>query len=164
MITLAEWEQELKSWEGAPYASGRACKRQGADCLHFVCWHADLIHGYDRTTLPPVPTLPPDTAIHSPELRYKVVRFVRARYPHEYIEGDPGFYRPGDLTLVKMGNAAGHCLIAGPQPNTLWHAINDGGQERGRICWTSYGWAKNQGIFATMRLKACDVWHSSSQH
>ena len=108
----------------------------------------------------PVPLFPQDAALHSEKIVNEMIAFLRARWKHEFIEGDPGELFPGDIVATLIGKYAGHMLVVGPKKNVLWHAINDRNGRTGKICRTSYGWARNKGIRAVYRMEVCKEWHS----
>lgn len=119
----------LVSWSGTAYCSGQLCRGVAADCVRFVVGVMDEMHGYEA--LPPIKTLPPDTALHDPRMAVRAVRAIAGRYPNDIVRGDE--VEPGDVMVVAVGHGPGHVVIVGPQRNTIWHCDRGVG-----VSWTGF--------------------------
>lgn len=86
------------------------------------------MYGFKRL---PSPRLPQDMAFHTRKAAMKAMRFLRRLYMPNIIVMD-GSIEPGDLLIVgPVRGGPGHLMIAGSQPNTLWHALKPGVTQTG---------------------------------
>jgi hypothetical protein len=155
-ITLEEYAAKLEEWRGVRYVDSGMSKG-GIDCLRFVIVIADWLHGWDTSRLPPIPKKPKQTALHDPRTSFRIVKFVRARYPsevvwHRKMLKEALDLKPGDCLLVRNQVHPGHGLIAGPEKNTCWHSINHPSLPHGgNVHETSLGWCFQTGLLEVFR-------------
>lgn len=81
----------------------------------------------------PLPRLPADVSLHDPARARAAMRLILEAYPdHERVTD--GSLEPADVVVVgppgRHGPSPGHVLLAGFEPNTLWHAVAPG------VCFT----------------------------
>jgi len=121
----------LLCWEGTPYREGDQVQGVGVDCVRFVCAVLDEMYGF-RRELPR--NLPADRALHDPEGAKAAMRQLLRLYPSTEIAPDQAV-EPGDiLVMAPSGGGPGHAMIAGPDPNELWHVEPSAG-----VCYTGHG-------------------------
>lgn len=158
MISLEQFEAELQSWHRTPYKDTMMRKGVGVDCIRFVVAMADFIHGWNTSSLPKIPLLPKQTALHSKLLAWDVVRWMEQRYPHKtkWSQGrnkDKPDVSPGDIICIKNEVHPGHVLIAGTRKNVFWHSINgvqlDFG---GHVHETNLHWCMSTGLVRVWSL------------
>lgn len=128
MWTDDELQRVLLSWEGTPYMKGQQVKGVGVDCWRFVDAVMAELHGIQHE---PLPRIAPDLNLHSSTEVYRLVKLAVGRYPHRLLKSHEPVL-PGDSVIVKPSAHAGpgHILVAGVEPNSLWHAINGLGVAR----------------------------------
>ena len=159
MITLEQFEAELRSWERTPYKDTMMKKGVGVDCLRFVLAMGDWLHGFNTAKMPRIPKLPPQTSLHSETLAWKVVRKLQRRYEAETIwtnednaETIPDL-EPGNILCVKNEIHPGHVLIAGTRKNVIWHCINSHSLEfGGHVHETNLHWCLEIGLLRVWKL------------
>lgn len=146
----------LETWRRTPYASGQRLRGVAADCIGGVFGSIDDMDGRQRAQ---DPSLPSDTALHSPKSAYKAVAAIRRIYaPAKRLRPVDGKIRvqPGDLLVVGTSlGGPGHLMIVGAKRNTIWHASNSAEG----FCQT--GWALGDGferLFAVYRLGDRERW------
>lgn len=139
-LALRALRRELESWEGTPYMAGQQRKGEGVDCVRFVCAVLDFLGG----TSTPLPSLPPDTALHSRATA--IAAMLRMRRLFEPVEEPGRSVQPGDLVVVgPRDGGPGHALIVGCRPWELWEA--------GTAVVQRVGWSipERSSLFATYR-------------
>lgn len=137
-ISLLEWspvsaritdraKEVLESWRGTPYMPGQQCKGGGVDCVRFVCGVLDEFRG----DVPQgVESLPQDICLHNKAGAIAGMKRIMERYSP--VISIDRIIEPLDVVVVGPANGGpGHALIAGYQPNTLWHSIGRGVQVTG---------------------------------
>lgn len=117
---LLRIEAELESWIGTPYQPGQRCKGPtgGVDCVNYGLGFLDAMLREKRVLTSQVPG---DWSVHQPELTEAALRRLLAAYPHYRLTS--GKVEPADLVVTgpKRGGA-GHLMIVGVRPGTLYHA------------------------------------------
>jgi len=117
----------LQSWERTPYAPGQQVPQAGVDCVRFV---TAILDGLNQFKTPAFDVVPADAAMHSRQGAVSTIwAFCRAYglRPHNGPET-----QPGDTILVAFrGGGAGHAMVVGPEPNTLWHVGQSGVEKTG---------------------------------
>lgn len=135
----------LAGWKGTPYRSGQQCKGYGVDCVRFVCAVLDELEGKSRG----FKTLPPDAALHAPEVARLVMRrIMRTFWPWDSVLD--GTAEPGDVLVAGPRHGGpGHAIIVGPTRNTLWEATYPRVRQTG---WGLQGSIHNK-LFRVLRMR-----------
>lgn len=155
-ITMEEFGACLREWEGVRYEDSGMSK-SGIDCLRFVVVMLDWLHGWDTDRLPPIPKKPKQTALNDYKTAFRIVQWVRDRYPHEVIwkskmAQDALDLQPADVLVVRNQVHPGHGLIAGVEKNTCWHSFNHPSLAHGgNVHQTSLGWCFQLGLVEVFR-------------
>lgn len=145
----------LRAWEGTRYRSGQRLRGVEADCIGFGCGAIDDVDGRPRAQSP---SLPPDTALHSPESAKNAVAAIRRLYsPAKRVISFDGVLKaqPLDILIVSSGGGGpGHMMLIGPERNTIWHCIQGSGvNQTGWSLLTGY-----ENVFALYRLGDRERW------
>lgn len=117
------FQDVLDSWVGTPYVLGSAAKKQGVDCVRFVCSVLDEMYGTRRI---PENRLPSDLSLHDKIGALSAMKQIISAYkPNQHVEDF--IWEPGDIVVVGAPNAGpGHAMIVSCRKNVLYHATNQG--------------------------------------
>ena len=146
----AEIERELEDlfykWEGTPYMSGNQCIKLGVDCVRFVTAFLDSLHKIKTS----ITTLPSDASFHNKRAAMKTMLTIKKLYaPCKTLPEDSAI-EPGDVIIIgPPGGGPAHAMIAGTEPNTIWHCTTD-------IGVVKTGWALAAGqqqIYRVYRIR-----------
>lgn len=118
---LSTLDAVLRSWLGTPWVAGQSRRGVGADCWGFVAGVLDELHGYSQPTVRPVLSF--EGEWHEPEASMVLSMGRAGNWPH-VLRPRKSEIEPGDVLIVRVGQKGGpgHVLIAGVNPQTLWHA------------------------------------------
>lgn len=115
---LRRMERILWQWEGTPYVPGQCLRGVGAFCTAFLCAVLDELYG--RTPATPLPEIPDDASMHSPETARAGLRWFLRHYPN-HVQIFDGIVQPGDVLVTgPKGGGPGHAILVGPRENTMW--------------------------------------------
>lgn len=141
----------LRRWEGTPYLAGQRRCGVATDCRGFVLGVYDELFGFERPEA--WIEFSQDGAMHNRAAAEAIADRTTAIYGAERVHD--GSIEPGDGILMACGYRAGpgHFLIAGVEPNTIWHAGHL------RVTRTGFGFARRwQRIVAVYRVKGRSAW------
>jgi hypothetical protein len=115
--------EAIDIWEGTPYSPGQCLAGVGVDCLRFVAAVASYMEGRE---IPPIRSLPQDTAFHQPEEARKAIRQLMSNFPRWSRVRKVDALYPGDLLVVGPNGIPAHGMVVSSKKNQLIHASPQG--------------------------------------
>lgn len=141
MRTRAEFEAELQSWYGTPYAHGISIKgaHGGVDCVRFVVSMLEWLHGREASADCVPFNFPAQAAYCAKFPAYEVFRWMTTRYPHEMVfrkgRGDEvGKIGPSDVIVLEHADDEPVHMMMGGYDGKVWHSNNF--LHGGSVTWT----------------------------
>lgn len=153
----ARLRQVLDSWLNTKYKPGQRAKRIAVDCTQFGAAVLDELFRATKPTF--VPRFDGTIALHNMRKAYPTMKAIRRmHFGMDIVRNN--IVMPGDFLVTRAEHQAeaapiqAHVMIAGPDPNTAYHAIPHAG-----VCKTTL--AATRGIVRIYRPRRKDLWPST---
>lgn len=111
----------LVPWKGTPYRDRSTVAVRGAQA---TCWTfpVALFSALEGRDVEPVPEVPAQAILHDPRAIWEACRHFLRTFP-ECRRRECNTIMSGDVLVTDRY----HVLVAGPQPNTVWHCDRNTG-------------------------------------